>query len=70
MCLTVNISLTENRMTECNNQIQIIFKINFLEILLKEILCEHIQNKTECYNYNIKEVFKRFFMCTVCDTLN
>ena len=70
MCLTVNVSLTGSGMTGCNDQIQVIFKINFLEILSGEISHEYVQNKTECYNCNIKKVLKRFSICIIYDTSN
>ena len=70
MCLTVNVPLTENEMTECNNQVQIIFKINFLKIFSEKISCKYIQNKTEYYNCNIKKIFKKFPVCIIYNILN
>ena len=67
MCLTANVPLIRSGTTGCNSQVQIIFKINFLEILSGEIPHKYVQNKTECYNCNTKKVLKRFPVCTVCD---
>ena len=41
-----------------------------MEIFSEEIPCRHVQNKTECYDCNIKEVFKRFSVYIIYDTLN
>ena len=70
MCLTANVPLIRSRTTGCNSQIQIIFKISFLEIFSEEMSHRYVQNKTEYYNYNIKKVFKRFLIYIIHNTLN
>ena len=68
MCLITNVPLIKSGITGCNSQIQIIFKINFLKILLKEISHKYAQSKTEYYNCNIKKVFKKFSVYIIHNT--